>query len=229
MPAHGQVSLFKDEEAREKLAEIEGKLEIVQANLRTLASEAAELNNQKQELLRLVRQLSGLVEEANMVSNRHDTRIDEIDSLITTEGEELSRTIKESFGRVSNAMVSNDAGLYDRGVRAYHKLDYEGAEKDLRELLLRYPASSYADASTFWLGRLLHDKGNSIEAQETLLGLLASHPDSARIPDALLLLTVIAIEQGDDDAAQSLRRKLLEQHPASAAADQLRSNVATDS
>lgn len=225
LPASGQVSLFKDEEAREKLAEIEGKVELVQGNLRRLAAEAAELNNEKQELLRLIRQLSGLVEEANLIANRHDARIDEIGGYIETEGEELGRRIDEGFERVAGAMVSNDAKLYDRGVRSHHLLDYTAAERDLRELLLRYPASRFAHAATYRLGLVLHETGSRAEAQETLIGLLAAHPDSPRVPDALLLLSRIADEQGDGAVAEGLRRRLLESHPASAAADRLRSEA----
>ena len=229
LPVHGQVSLFKDDEAREKLVELEDKLGLIQANLRKMASEAAELNNQKQELLQLIRQLSGLVEEANLVSNRHDARITEIGSQVTTESEELGRKIEQHFGNVAAAMVSDDANLYDKGVRTYHSLDYDGAESIFHELLLRYPASAYAHASTFWLGQLQYDKGNFLVSQETLTGLLVSHPDSPRVPDALLLLSRIASEQGDGEAANSLRVRLLNRHPASAAADLLRREIATNS
>ncbi len=225
LPASGQVSLFKDEEAREKLAEIEGKVELVQGNLRRLAAEAAELNNEKQELLRLIRQLSGLVEEANLIANRHDARIDEIGGYIETEGEALGRRIDEGFDRVAGAMVSNDAKLYDRGVRSHHDLDYDAAERDLRELLLRYPASRFAHAATYRLGLLLHERGSLAESQETLTGLLASHPDSPRVPDALLLLAQMASERGDEAVADGLRRRLLDNHPASSAADRLRSEA----
>ena len=222
-PAHAQVSLFKDEEARQKLAELEEKVELIQANLRTLASEAANLQSEKQELLTLIRQMSGLVEEANLISSKHDSRITEIDGKIEASGEELDRTIKENFGKVAAALVSDDMALYDRGILSYHTFDYDKAEGHFRELLLRYPASAYAHASTYWLGRLLYDKGNIVESQETLQGLLVSHPNSPRVPDALHLLSQIASDQGDKEYAAILRRKLLEQHPSSAAADSLRS------
>lgn len=220
--AGAQLSLFEDEEAREQLASMEERLERMQANLRTLANEVASLNSQKQELLRLVRELSGLVEEANLVANRHDSRIDEIQDQVSARGDQLERDIERGFDRVAALIVSDDAQLYDGGMLAYQGGDVTVAEDKLRELLLRFPGSSYAHAATYWLGRILLDRGLADEARDTLTGLLLRHPDSPRVPDALLLLSGIAEEGGDADAAKSLLQRLLDNHPTSHAADRAR-------
>lgn len=226
LPAPAQVSLFDDEEARQKLAELEEELALLQGSVRKIAAEAVKLNNEKRELLELLRQLSGQLEETQLTSSRHDSRIDEINVLVTTEGNRLRDKMESGYEQVRSDLVSSDAELYARALALYERTDYVSAEKSFDELLLRFPASQYAPAAHYWLGLIQLDQTLLAGARETFSKLLVDHPGSSRVPDAIRQLEQIAILSGDLAAAEHWQRQLLQNHPTSAAADARRRELA---
>ena len=220
--------LFEDEEARAKLSELDLKITALENNIQTLASETVKLNTTKRELLEKIRELSGLLEETNQMVEQQDTELSKIDGRIGSESTKLKEAIDKGYASLRSQLKSNDQDLYERGLTAYNKDAYQAAEKAFDELLLRYPASSYAHAALFWQGQMQRDQGYDVAAQDVLLRLVADYPDSPRLPDALLLLEQISIALGDQELAEYWQRRLLEQHPTSAAADRRRQLAAAN-
>lgn len=227
--AQAQVrTLFEDDEARAKLAELDAKIAALEGNIRTLAAETVKLNAKKRELLDMARELSGLIEENGQLASRQDARIEAIGRRIDGEGAALRQSIAEGYAELRAEIESTDGELYERALAAYGRMEYAAAENAIDELLLRYPASRYAHSALFWLGQMQRDQGYDIAAQDALLRLVAEYPESTRVPDALLALEDLARTLGDEERARHWRQRLLRQHPTSAAADQRRREAARD-
>ena len=220
--AVGQVSLFKDEEARQRIDELDAQLELLIGNMRQMATEAARLNTEKQELLELVRELSGLVDEANRTSANHNTRLSDLAAKVDAETQSLDKQINAQFNQLAANISSDDTELYNQAISTYYEQKLDTAASLLHKLLRQSPTSAYGDAARYWLGRMQFEQGNTLAAQETLTELVTLHPDSERAPDALLLLEVIATQRDAPIAAAHWRLILLERYPASAAADRRR-------
>ena len=198
----------------------------MQGSIRKIASDAVRLNSEKRELLELLRLLSGQVEETQLTSSRHDSRIDEIDVLVATESNKLRDKIDSGYDAVRKELVSTDGELYSRAIALYERGDFVSAEMNFDELLLRFPDSEYAHASTYWLGSIQLEQTLWAGAREAFTNLITIYPGSSRVPDAILQLEQIAILTGDLATAEHWQRTLLQKHPTSAAADLRRRRLA---
>lgn len=95
--------------------------------------------------------------------------------------------------------------------------EYDKAIPAFQSFIERFPSSSYAPNAHYWLGQLLFNKQNWSEASEQFNIVANRFSDSAKRPDALLKLGVIAERTGDAASARQLLQQVISEYPNSSA------------
>lgn len=110
------------------------------------------------------------------------------------------------------------------------RAEFDAALDELREgrypeaiaawqrFLNAHPSGSLAGDAQYWLGEAYYLSGNYNAAKETFINLGLNHPQSGRLPDALLKLGYIYGEQGDTARARDVLQKLVKVYPGTQAA-----------
>lgn len=109
--------------------------------------------------------------------------------------------------------------------------DFEAALGELREgrparaivgfqrFLSTYPNSDQADDAQYWLGESYYLSRDYGSAKEAFINLGVRHPESTRLPDALLKLGYIYGETGETNRAREVLQKLVQSYPNTQAAN----------
>ena len=95
-----------------------------------------------------------------------------------------------------------------------------------RDGRLRSAPSGYAPSAHFWLGNALYGKRDYKEAIVAFRALMASAPESIRVPEALLSIANCQVELKDSKAARKTLDELIKSHPKSEAAQAARERLA---
>lgn len=125
-----------------------------------------------------------------------------------------STTVSKTY---SDDLTENEA--YDKALNLVLKdKRYEQAIPEFRNFNKTYPQSTYAPNAHYWLGQLLFNKGNLREAEQEFTMVVDEFKDSAKRPDALLKLAMVAQQQKNTAKAVKLYRQLLSEYPSSTSA-----------
>ncbi len=128
-----------------------------------------------------------------------------------------SSTVVKSSQGYSNNLTENEA--YDRALNLVLKdKRYEQAIPEFRAFNKSYPESSYAPNAHYWLGQLLFNKGELAEAEQEFLVVVERFSKSAKRPDALLKLAMVAQKKNNVDKAKILYSQLIKEYPDSTSA-----------
>jgi tol-pal system protein YbgF len=104
--------------------------------------------------------------------------------------------------------------------------NYQGAILAFQSFIKQYPKSPLASSAQYWIGDSffnMRDFRTAITSQRLLL---ASYPESAKVPDALLNIASAQLEMGETAAARKTMDEILSKHPASEAADKAKRRLA---
>jgi tol-pal system protein YbgF len=108
---------------------------------------------------------------------------------------------------------------------ALSKLRQENNPRAARELLLdfleRYASSHLSSNAAYWLGECSFAEKNYARAAGEFERVLTGHPDSAKVPDAMLRLALSWKRLGKQTNADEVARRLVSEHPDSEAAKQV--------
>ncbi|MGH8664333.1 MAG: tol-pal system protein YbgF [Burkholderiales bacterium] len=104
--------------------------------------------------------------------------------------------------------------------------NYQGAIVAFQNFLKQHPKSPLAPSAQYWIGDSyfnMRDFRLAISSQRLLL---ASYPDSSKVPDALLNVASSQAELGETAAARKTMDELVAKHPGSDAAEKARRRMA---
>ena len=96
---------------------------------------------------------------------------------------------------------------------------YPEAISAWRRFLSAHPNSDLAGDAQYWLGEACYLSRDYNAAKEAFIALGLNHPQSERLPDALLKLGYIYGEQGDVARARDVLQKLAQVYPNTQAAN----------
>ena len=104
--------------------------------------------------------------------------------------------------------------------------NYQGAIVAFQNFLKQHPKSPLASSAQYWIGDSyfnMRDFRLAISSQRLLI---ASYPDSSKVPDAMLNIASSQAELGETAAARKTMDELVAKHPGSDAADKARRRMA---
>ena len=218
-----QARIFDDNELRanliiisEEAVDVEERMKLIEHQIVRLRSETVQLSNLIDELRAALSasqakatkreaQISDLVARANATLEKHD-----------------ARSVRAS-GLLRNILEGLDGKEYSAALYAYGQAgDVTGALETLEGIIKFGNPSPYAGSARYWIGKINYQQGEHDAARPDLEKFIEEHPADHRVPDAMLMLTLIAQLQGDPESPR-MEDDILRLHPTSAAADQIRS------
>lgn len=89
---------------------------------------------------------------------------------------------------------------------------FEQVQADFAAFLERYPSGFYADSAHYWLGEASYVEQDYPRALRAFERVIATYPDSPRVPGALLKIGYIQDTQGDSAKARETLQRLVDQY-----------------
>lgn len=112
----------------------------------------------------------------------------------------------------------NEQADFDAALGQLREGHYAEAATGFQQWLGAYPNGNLASEVRYWLGESQYFNRNYEAAKEAFINLGIQHPQSPRLPDALLKLGYIYGEEGDTDRAREVLAKLVQVYPRTQAA-----------
>jgi tol-pal system protein YbgF len=95
---------------------------------------------------------------------------------------------------------------------------YQEAIQAFELFIQQYPNGKFTDNARYWLGEANYVTQNNKAAQVAFLEVLEYHPQSPKVPGALLKIGYIEDAQGDEAAARANFQRVIDDYPTSSAA-----------
>ena len=239
-----RAGLFDDEEARKAILDLRTRAQATddfsRAKLAEMATANAALQEQVQQLRRSLLDLNMQLE----TQHNDSAKLRGGQEQLARDVAELQRAVKDGSkamddrlrvlepqkvmldGKEFNA-GPDERQAHDQAMAALRAGDFDKAATGLGGLLLRYPATGYAESARFWLGNALYGQKSYKEAIAVFKVLVTSSPNHLRAPEALLAMANCQIEMKDNRAARKTLEELLKAYPASEAATAGRDRLST--
>ena len=162
-------------------------------------------------------QLSQVLERQRELYQELDRRVGEALKPTTQVPTAIAVDVSTATKNYSDDLTENEA--YDKALNLVLKdKRYEQAIPAFRSFNQTYPQSTYAPNAHYWLGQLLFNKGELVEAEQEFSIVVDQFKDSNKRPDALLKLAMVAQQQQNANKAMQLYRQLLSEYPNSTSA-----------
>jgi tol-pal system protein YbgF len=116
------------------------------------------------------------------------------------------------------APASTERAEFDAALGELREGRYPEAIAAWQRFLEAHPNGDLAGDAQYWLGEACYLSRDYNAAKEAFIALGLNHPQSARLPDALLKLGYIYGEQGDVARARDVLQKLVQVYPNTQAA-----------
>jgi tol-pal system protein YbgF len=117
-----------------------------------------------------------------------------------------------------NVSVVLENDFYAQGFDLLKQSKYEEAAAIFEQQLQAYPKGDLADDAHYWIAEAMHVSRKLDVAKVHLRAIISDHPQSARLPDAMLKTAYIEQSQGNQIEARILFQEIVNLHPQSDAA-----------
>jgi tol-pal system protein YbgF len=229
------AAMFEDEDARNAILELRSRAQsrddFNRARLTELAAANAALQEQVQQLRRSLLDLNSQLEMQRVDSAKLRGGQEQLTRNVT----DLQLAVKDGSKALDDRLRvlepqrvtldgkefgvgPDERQAHDQAMAALRAGDFDKAAIGLGGLLLRYPATGYAESARFWLGNALYGQKSYKEAIAVFKVLVTSSPNHLRAPEALLAIANCQIEMKDNRAARKTIEELLKIYPTSDAA-----------
>jgi tol-pal system protein YbgF len=212
---------FKSLSIQERLDQLERKLDARNRAQVNVQGQLDELQNEVNELRGVTElhthQLSQILERQRELYQELDRRVSQAlkpASSVPTSIEAPANSVQASY---SSNLTENEA--YDRAVNMVLKdKQYDKAIPEFRAFNQKFPKSTYAANAHYWLGQLLFNKNELVEAKNEFEVVVSQFLDSSKRSDALLKLATVEQKQNNKARAVNLYQQLIKEYPNSSAA-----------
>jgi tol-pal system protein YbgF len=127
---------------------------------------------------------------------------------------------------VTGAAAADEQRVYEAAQQQRRVGNYQAAITAFQGFVQQFGRSTLAHRAQYWIGDSyynLRDFNNAIASQQKLI---ATYPDSASVPDAMLNMASSYIELGDTAAAKKTMDTLVARYPSSDAAEKAKRRLA---
>ncbi|QVK24949.1 tol-pal system protein YbgF [Shewanella dokdonensis] len=157
--------------------------------------------------------------QINQMLQRQRQLYDEIGKLSSqqTSSPAVNNTAPQAAVSGSSSLSETDS--YQHAVDLVLKeRQYDAAIPAFKEFISQYPNSGFADNANYWLGQLLYNKGDYVQAKTAFENVVNNFKASGKRPDSLVKLGLIAEKSNDKAAAKSRYQQVVKEYANSAAA-----------
>jgi tol-pal system protein YbgF len=135
-----------------------------------------------------------------------------------------SGTQERTLAGAADLVVQQRA--YDAALDQFRNGSYSAAAASFQNFARANPKSPLAPSALYWAGNAQYALKDFRTAIATQRQLIATYPDSTKIPDALLNIASCLTETGDNAGARRTLEQLVQKYPASEAAGKARQRLA---
>ncbi|MDF0535437.1 tol-pal system protein YbgF [Shewanella yunxiaonensis] len=189
------------------------------------ARQEAEIDMQRRldALQQEVLDLHGTTEQQNYQINqmlqRQRQLYDEISKLSSQQTSNVANAVPAQPAAASSGSSLSETDSYQRAVDLVLKArQYDAAIPAFKEFISQYPNSGFADNANYWLGQLLYNKGDYVQAKTAFENVVNNFKASDKRPDSLVKLGLIAEKNNDKATAKSRYQQVVKEYANSAAA-----------
>jgi tol-pal system protein YbgF len=215
------AGMFDDKEARANIEKmradvdsLSGRVELATKNQMDFANQSEAM---KADLARLHGQLEVLLNDMEMTQKRQrdfyvdvDSRLRKLEAASTPEAKVAATTQKND-----SAQETRD---YEAALEAFKSNRYVEANTAMLAFIKSYPQSTLLPNAYYWAGSSHFQLHEFNKAIDLFAKVAATWPNDAKAPDALLAQSNALNEAGDGKEARKVVQKLIDQYPASNAA-----------
>ena len=225
------AGLFDDEEARKAINDLNRRVDARFAKLEQDLNERLE----RRSMLDLTAQLEGIRNDLAALRGQIEVlqnRVEQLDrrqkDLYTDVDARLRKLEPQSAAAADKgpAPQAQEQQAYEAALAQMKANNYGAAIQGLQAFLAQYPQSTLAPSAQYWIGNAyfaLRDFKNAIAAQNRVV---ATWPDNAKAPDALLNIASSQAELGDVTGSRNTLKTLISKYPTSPAAEQAKQRLA---
>ena len=166
------------------------------------------------------------LERVSALAAALETRSIQRDSHLAEQAE-LTASLMLQIGELGQfAEIPSEQELYEAASGMFQKRDYENALNSFRRVLRFYPSGQFSEGARYWEAAALFFLGRHEAAAEAARTLAQTKPDSDKRPDAELILARALNALGDGASARTVLEGIIQNDPASLAADKARQLLA---
>jgi tol-pal system protein YbgF len=195
---------------------------LLQAQIEALKQDIANLNGEREQLLREITLLQRALKEANVDI---EERFQKMNSQL---GKQEPSATKEEASKSSKVNVQVDGFEFlaepeekrdfEAAFVLFRKGDFAAAAKEFAQFVKVYSASGYKPSALYWLGSARFARRDFNEAIAQLKGLANDFPNHARTPEAMLTIGNAQLEIKQPKEARKTFNELLKLYPTTEAA-----------
>lgn len=194
----------------------------------------AQVERQSQGMLDLQRQIQALQEDVRRLRGELEQAQYEAQSAKTQQRDlyaDVDRRLQALEARgaapavAGGAPAVGDREAYQGALERLKARDYATAERVLREFPSTYPQSDLLDNAKYWLGETYYVERRFPESLEAFQRVVREHPDSRKVPDALLKAGYVEYEQKHLREARDYLNRVVKQYPDSPAAAEAKARL----
>ncbi|WOT06498.1 tol-pal system protein YbgF [Shewanella youngdeokensis] len=127
--------------------------------------------------------------------------------------------VTDDNGSITVSSSLGETDSYEQAVNLVLKeKKYAAAIPAFAQFIDKYPNSSYAPNANYWLGQLLYNKGEFVDAAKAFTTVVDKFKDSGKRGESLVKLGMISEKTGDKSTAKAYYLKVVNEYANSAAA-----------
>src|SRR6201994_2418798 len=126
---------------------------------------------------------------------------------------------------IANNMTPPLKETFQAGLRDYNTAKYSVASGEFQDMVHYYPMDDLAGSAQFYLGEIAYRQGDYAEAIKSYNAVLEGFSGNAKAPAAQLHKGYALIQQGKKDAGVHELRLLIQRHPQTPEASQVRAKL----
>ena len=195
---------------------------LLQAQIEALKQDIANLNGEREQLLREITLLQRALKETNAGI---EERFQKMNSQLV---KQEPPTVKDEAPKSSKITVQVDGFEFlaepeekrdfEAAFVLFRKGDFAAAAKEFAQFVKVYSASGYKPSALYWLGSARFARRDFNEAISQLKGLANDFPNHARTPEAMLTVGNAQLEIKQPKEARKTFNELLKLYPTTEAA-----------
>lgn len=204
----------------DQLTRIENQLEVRNRSQIKLQQQLTDLQNEIDELRGITElhnhKISQIIERQRELYQELDRRVSQA---ITPQQPVIPASQQLVTPQVQYSANLNENDAYDQAIKlVLRDKKYDEAITEFKTFINKYPQSTYADKAHYWLGQLLYNKSEFVEAAKHFDIVLNEFKDSNKRSDAMLKRGIVAQKQNDVKKAKALYQNLIKEYPSSSSA-----------
>jgi tol-pal system protein YbgF len=215
------AGMFDDKEARANIEKMRADVDSLSGRVELAAKNQMDFANQseamKADLARLHGQLEVLLNDMEMTQKRQRDFYVDVDSRLR----KLEATSAPE-AKVAASAQKNDSAQetrdYEVALEAFKSNRYVEANTSMLAFIRNYPNSTLLPNAYYWAGSSHFQLHEFNKAIDLFAKVAATWPNDPKAPDALLAQSNALNESGDGKEARKVMQKLIDQYPASNAA-----------